>query len=129
MLDVRVIRETDGTLSFQVYRKPTHTNQYMNFASHHPLQHKLGVIRTLVDRASSIVTKEEVHMKELDNIYRSLAVCGYSKWTMDIATTGLRKPVGCAVILSPYTKLKAVLPFPIWLVLVKVSDVCLYPTA
>ena len=85
MLDVRVIRETDGTLSFQVYRKPTHTNQYLNFASHHPLQHKLGVIRTLVDRASSIVTKKEEHVKELSNIYRSLAVCGYSKWTMDIA--------------------------------------------
>ena len=79
--DVWVIRETDGKLSFQVYRKPTNTNQYVNFASHHSLQHKLGVIRTLVDRASSIVSKEEEHVKELNNIYRSLAVCGYSKWT------------------------------------------------
>ena len=87
MFDVLVIRETDGTLSFQVYRKPTHTSQYLNFASYHPLQHKLGVIRTLVDRASSIVTKKEGHVKELNNIYRSLAVCGYSKWTMDIANS------------------------------------------
>ena len=87
MLDVRVIRETDGTLSFQVYWKPTSTNQYLNFSSNHPLQYKLGVIRILVERGSSVVTKKEEQVKELrhNNIYRSLAVCGYSKWTMDIA--------------------------------------------
>ena len=72
--DVQVIRETD-----QVYRKPTHTNHYLNFASHYPLQHKLSVIRTLLSRASSIVTKKEDHMKELDNIYRSLAIQRFSR--------------------------------------------------
>ena len=81
MLDVLVNRESDGSLSFQVFRKPTHTNQYLNFASHHPLQHKLGVIRTLVDRASSIVTKKEDHTRELDDLHKSLAVCGYSNWS------------------------------------------------
>ncbi|XP_072050281.1 uncharacterized protein [Amphiura filiformis] len=86
MLDVMVKREDNGSLSFQIYRKPTHTNQYLNFASHHPLQHKLGVVRTLVDRASSIVTKEEDLGHELNRIHRSLAVCGYDKWTLDTAT-------------------------------------------
>ena len=47
------------------------------------MQHKLGVIRTLVDRAHAIVTKNEDQQKELDNIQRSLAVCGYNKWTWD----------------------------------------------
>ncbi|XP_072028555.1 uncharacterized protein [Amphiura filiformis] len=86
MLDVMVKREENGSLSFQIYRKPTHTNQYLNFASHHPLQHKLGVVRTLVDRASSIVTKEEDLDHELNSIHKSLAVCGYDKWTLDTAT-------------------------------------------
>ncbi|XP_072044704.1 uncharacterized protein [Amphiura filiformis] len=81
-----VKREENGSVSFQIYRKPTHTNQYLNFASHHPLQHKLDVVRTLVDRASSIVTKEEDIDHELNSIHKSLAVCGYDKWTLDTAT-------------------------------------------
>ena len=40
----------------QVYRKKTHTDQYLNFESHYPLPHKLGVIRTLYDRCDNIVT-------------------------------------------------------------------------
>lgn len=30
MLDVNIKRPTNGTLSFDVYRKPTHTNQYIH---------------------------------------------------------------------------------------------------
>ena len=49
------------------------------------------------------------------------------QWILPIA--GLRKPFGSAVIMTPHTKFKAVLLSPIWLVLVRVFDVCLYPTA
>ena len=35
------------SLSIQVYRKPAHTGQYLMFNSHHRLELKLGVIRTL----------------------------------------------------------------------------------
>ena len=31
MLDVAIQRHDNGTLSFDVYRKPTHTNQYIHF--------------------------------------------------------------------------------------------------
>ncbi|XP_035692015.1 uncharacterized protein LOC118426621, partial [Branchiostoma floridae] len=43
-LDTKTIIEKDGSLQFEVYRKPTHTDQYLAFDSHHPLEHKLAVI-------------------------------------------------------------------------------------
>ena len=45
MLDVAIQRHGSGSLSFDVYRKPTHTNQYIHFTSHAPLQHKLSTVR------------------------------------------------------------------------------------
>ena len=49
-LDVLVIRH-DKTLRTQVYRKPTHTDRYLHFDSHHPQHQKLAVTKTLHDRA------------------------------------------------------------------------------
>ncbi len=49
----------DGSISTQVYRKPTHTDHYLQFDSHHPLVHKLGVIRTLLYRADTAVSTPE----------------------------------------------------------------------
>ena len=86
VLDVLISRDDTGQLSFQVYRKPTHTEQYLSFSSHHPLQHKLGVIRTLSDRATTIVSKEVDKQNELVRVRRSLAICGYKDWAWDTAT-------------------------------------------
>ena len=35
-LDNAVLRELEGRLATSVYRKPTHTNQYLAYDSHHP---------------------------------------------------------------------------------------------
>ena len=86
VLDVLISRDDTGQLSFQVYRKPTHTEQYLSFSSHHPLQHKLGVIRTLSDRATTIVSKEVDKQDELVRVRRSLAICGYKDWAWETAT-------------------------------------------
>ena len=58
-LDTLIIRKPDGSVKLCIYRKKTHTDQYLQFSSHHPLHQKLGVIRTLLDRNDSIVTEEE----------------------------------------------------------------------
>ena len=55
-LDAGVSVKSEGTFGITVYRKPTHTNQYLLFDSHHPLDYKLGVVRTLFHRANTVVT-------------------------------------------------------------------------
>ena len=44
----------DGRISTSLYRKPTHTNKYLDLLSHHPLQHKTSMIKALFTRASTL---------------------------------------------------------------------------
>ena len=53
-LDTIVKPEADGTLSITVYRKPKHTDQYLQWDSHHHLSAKFSVIHTLLHRAYSV---------------------------------------------------------------------------
>ena len=44
-LDSIIVRNSDGCAKLLVYRKKSHTGQYLNFPSHCPLYQKLGVYR------------------------------------------------------------------------------------
>ena len=81
-LHTLMVRREDGTIKLLVYRKKTHTDQYLNFSSHHPLHQKLGVIKTLLDRCNNIVTDPEDRRKEEEYISKALQECGYPKWTI-----------------------------------------------
>jgi len=59
-LDTAVLSEPDGRLTTSVYRKPTHTDQYLAYDSHHPQSVKRGIVKWLYDRAKRIVTKPSV---------------------------------------------------------------------
>ncbi|XP_072178296.1 uncharacterized protein [Diadema setosum] len=84
-LDVEVHVDSDGTLSTSVYRKPTHTDQYLNCQSHHPLVHKLAVIRTLFHRPDTIVHSPPEVGKEKTNIKNAQAGCGDPDWAFSEA--------------------------------------------
>ena len=43
-LDVLLQRDLDGSILTMVYRKSTHTNRYLDFASHHPIAYKIVVV-------------------------------------------------------------------------------------
>ncbi|XP_071959560.1 uncharacterized protein [Antedon mediterranea] len=82
-LDMIITIKQDGTLATKVYRKPTHTDQYLDFHSNHPLEHKLSVVNTLVNRADTIVSEEKDKKHELEHIRKALKICNYPKWSVD----------------------------------------------
>ena len=59
-LDTMVKPEADGTLSITVYRKPTHTDQYLQWDSHNHLPAKFSVIHTLSHGTLTVCTKPEL---------------------------------------------------------------------
>ena len=83
-LDALSTQEDDGHVSTKVYRKPTHTDQYLNWNSNHHLQHKRSVVRSLLRRADKIVTSEEDKKVEKQHISRVLAANGYQKWALTL---------------------------------------------
>ena len=54
-LDTIVKPEADSTLLLTVYRKPTHSDQFLQWDTHHNLMAKYSVISTLTHRARNIL--------------------------------------------------------------------------
>ena len=77
-----MIRKGDGTVKHLVYRKKSHTDQYLNITSHHTLHQKLGVIKTLLDRCNDIVSEPEDRKKKVEQITKTLERLGYPSWTI-----------------------------------------------
>ena len=82
-LDTIVKPEDDGTLSITVYRKCTHTDQYLQWDSHHHLSAKFNVIHTLSHRACTVCSKPELLQQEKDHLRKALTKCKYPKWALD----------------------------------------------
>ena len=77
LLDTTVLREPDGRLTTSIYRKPTHTDQYLAYDSHHPQSEKRGIIKCLYERAKRLVTKPSVISKEKKHLSSVLVSNGY----------------------------------------------------
>jgi hypothetical protein len=64
-LDLMIDR-SENRIQTSIYRKPTHSNRYLNFRSHHSLESKKSVMRTLINRAFTHCTDDIRLKKELD---------------------------------------------------------------
>ena len=82
-LDTIVKPEADGSLSITVYRKPTHSDQYLQWDSQHHLSAKFSVIKTLSHRASTACSKPKLLQQEKDHLRKALTKCKYPKWALD----------------------------------------------
>ena len=61
-LDVLLSKNEDGTLGHKVFRKKSHTNNYLHADSHHYATKKMGVMLTLFTRAFRI--SDDTHIEE-----------------------------------------------------------------
>ena len=82
-LDILVSPARDGSLSTSVYRKPTHTDLYLQWGSHHPLSSKYSVIGTLQQRAHTISSNTQLLQKEEEHLHQALKKCQYPTWTLN----------------------------------------------
>ena len=64
-------------VSTSVYRKKTHTDQYLHCSFHHPLGHKRSVINTLFTRASRLCFSSAEQSAEEKHVARALSRNGY----------------------------------------------------
>ena len=81
-LDILVMPGRDGSLSTSVYRKPTHTDLYLQWDSHHTLTSKYSVIGTLQHRANTICSNPQLLQKE-EHLKVALKNCKYPTWAFN----------------------------------------------
>ena len=79
-LDTLVQPEVDNSLSIKMYHMPTHTDQYVQWDSHHNLSAKCSVIGILTHSAKSVCTTPGLLDEELQHLKEVLVRCTYPRW-------------------------------------------------
>ena len=72
-------RGVQGNLETSVYRKPTHTDKYLAFDSHHPICHKKSVAKTLLRRADCLPSSLDSKAEERKYVSNVLKANSYTK--------------------------------------------------
>ncbi len=90
--------EKNGKITIEVYRKPTHTDRYLDFNSHHEKKHKISTASTLLNRACNLPSTADAKSKEVKHISDALKANGYPK---SIISNILKKKRTTETIPSP----------------------------
>ncbi len=115
-LDV-LVKRSGNSFSTSVYRKGTHTDQYLQFDSDHPLLTKIGVAKTLLHRAKEISFDTSSLEQEKSKVWDSLTNCGYPKRALKEAL----KPCPTDPVMRTLNP-KASSPFPMLMVCPRPSE-------
>ena len=81
-LDTLVHIEEDKSIKITIYRKTTHTDQYLDFRSNHHIKQKIGIISTFRHTINELITKEEEKIEEEKHVKKALERCGHPKWSL-----------------------------------------------
>ena len=82
-LDTLVTIQPDNTFNTTVYRKPTHTDQYLHWDSNHHITAKQSVYNTLAHRAKTVSSTQDNLEKELTHIKTVLQHCQFPSWALN----------------------------------------------
>ena len=99
-LDMLITPTEDGRLNRTVYRKPTHTDMYLKWDSHHPISSKYSVVGTLHHRAKTICSIPNMLQKEEEHLSRVLTKCKYPTWAIKRVKMKMKKPAHKKKIIS-----------------------------
>ena len=72
-----------GGIAVSVYRKPTHTDRYLDFNSSHPIWAKRAVVRALMDRVENVCSDPDILSKEMEHLNRVLHYNNYPQWIIN----------------------------------------------
>ena len=82
-LDIIITPDEEGKLSTSVYRKPTHTDLYLQWDSHHTIPSKNSVVGTLCNRAKTICSSPQLLKEEEQHLFQTLKRCKYPAWALN----------------------------------------------
>ena len=82
-LDILLMPQADETFTPKIYRKPDHTDVYLQWDSHHNLAARYSVINTLTHRTRTLCSTSQLLTNELQHLERVLMQCKYPRLTIN----------------------------------------------
>ena len=82
-MDTSVTINEDGSLNTRVYRKPTHTDLYLQWDSHHSIAAKYSVINTIHHRTKAVSSNKQLLKEEEDHLQKVFTENKYLIWALN----------------------------------------------
>ena len=81
-LNILIIKNNDSTIYTNLYGKNTFSGRFLNYFSNHPIQHKINIIKNLVDSAI-LLSNKIYHFDNLNIIKENLILNNYPTKSTD----------------------------------------------
>ena len=88
-----VSRCNHGNLQLDVYRKPSHTAQYLSFAFHYHPSFKESVMSSLVHRAHKAPSGQRLKNEEISHIEKQLEINSYPRFFIKRAANDVERQI------------------------------------
>ncbi len=82
-LDTWSVIKDDRSIKTKIFPKDIHTDQYLHFDSNHPLEHKIGVVKTMMHRVDTIVSDAGDKESERTHVKEALTRNGHPDWLIN----------------------------------------------